>query len=238
MPYGNGPSVKKLSKMSTLLLARNYILNLTKNMEHLKLCVAKVCMEQRKPIPPVVCAGPISGGLLPGSVGLLGSSLDLSAPELSPPVVPLSLPTCSPVSHLPGWSAAERAAMYRTHVPSGHLTGKHTPQPPTLHPTYVQQPTKPQTTNYMEQISDFTKSYKCDNSTKQNVFSPEVTFSDTRNSKTCLPFGEYPEQRSDTQGKMKCKSRSGKSCFCVECLTRKWLDFHKMDVPWHYGLPL
>ncbi|ESO92158.1 hypothetical protein LOTGIDRAFT_70694, partial [Lottia gigantea] len=29
MPYSQGPSVKKLSKMSTLLLARNYIVMLT-----------------------------------------------------------------------------------------------------------------------------------------------------------------------------------------------------------------
>ncbi|ESO11656.1 hypothetical protein HELRODRAFT_138710, partial [Helobdella robusta] len=29
MPYARGPSVKKLSKMNTLLLARNYILLLT-----------------------------------------------------------------------------------------------------------------------------------------------------------------------------------------------------------------
>ncbi|XP_061193430.1 neurogenic differentiation factor 4-like [Saccostrea echinata] len=36
LPYSNGPTVKKLSKMSTLLLARNYVMALTKSLEELK----------------------------------------------------------------------------------------------------------------------------------------------------------------------------------------------------------
>ncbi|KAJ8321523.1 hypothetical protein KUTeg_000926 [Tegillarca granosa] len=36
IPYSKGPSVKKLSKMSTLLLARNYILMLQKSMDEMK----------------------------------------------------------------------------------------------------------------------------------------------------------------------------------------------------------
>ena len=36
MPYAHGPSVKKLSKMSTLLLARNYIMLLTRSVEDLR----------------------------------------------------------------------------------------------------------------------------------------------------------------------------------------------------------
>ena len=36
IPYANGPSVRKLSKMATLLLAKNYILMLTKTIEDLK----------------------------------------------------------------------------------------------------------------------------------------------------------------------------------------------------------
>ena len=36
MPYAQGPSVKKLSKMNTLLLARNYILLLTRTLDELR----------------------------------------------------------------------------------------------------------------------------------------------------------------------------------------------------------
>ncbi|XP_062608797.1 neurogenic differentiation factor 1-like [Saccostrea cucullata] len=36
LPYSNGPTVKKLSKLSTLLLARNYVMALTKSLEELK----------------------------------------------------------------------------------------------------------------------------------------------------------------------------------------------------------
>ncbi|BFZ09394.1 hypothetical protein BsWGS_12433 [Bradybaena similaris] len=36
MPYSSGASVKKLSKMSTLLLARNYIVMLTRSLEEMK----------------------------------------------------------------------------------------------------------------------------------------------------------------------------------------------------------
>ena len=36
MPYGNGPSVRRLSKIATLSLARNYIQMLTKSVEELK----------------------------------------------------------------------------------------------------------------------------------------------------------------------------------------------------------
>lgn len=41
MPYARGPSVKKLSKMNTLLLARNYILLLTKTTEDLRRMLAE-----------------------------------------------------------------------------------------------------------------------------------------------------------------------------------------------------
>uniref|UniRef100_A0A8C9MDJ8 BHLH domain-containing protein n=1 Tax=Panthera tigris altaica TaxID=74533 RepID=A0A8C9MDJ8_PANTA len=36
MPYAHGPSVRKLSKIATLLLARNYILMLTSSLEEMK----------------------------------------------------------------------------------------------------------------------------------------------------------------------------------------------------------
>lgn len=42
MPYAQGPSVRKLSKISTLLLARNYILMLSNSLEEMKKLVGDV----------------------------------------------------------------------------------------------------------------------------------------------------------------------------------------------------
>ncbi|XP_028675209.1 oligodendrocyte transcription factor 4 [Erpetoichthys calabaricus] len=42
MPYAQGPSVRKLSKISTLLLARNYILMLSNSLEEMKKLVSDV----------------------------------------------------------------------------------------------------------------------------------------------------------------------------------------------------
>lgn len=42
MPYAQGPSVRKLSKISTLLLARNYILMLSSSLEEMKKLVGEV----------------------------------------------------------------------------------------------------------------------------------------------------------------------------------------------------
>ncbi|KAM3933104.1 uncharacterized protein RB166_000989 [Leptodactylus fuscus] len=49
MPYSHGPSVRKLSKISTLLLARNYILMLTNSLEEMKKLVNDVCGSHRLP---------------------------------------------------------------------------------------------------------------------------------------------------------------------------------------------
>ena len=51
MPYSNGPSVKKLSKMSTLLLARNYIVMLSQSMEEMRKLIQELS-SQRSPVPP------------------------------------------------------------------------------------------------------------------------------------------------------------------------------------------
>ncbi|XP_069829844.1 oligodendrocyte transcription factor 3-like [Dendropsophus ebraccatus] len=42
MPYAHGPSVRKLSKIATLLLARNYILMLTNSLEEMKRLVGEI----------------------------------------------------------------------------------------------------------------------------------------------------------------------------------------------------
>ncbi|KAE8624354.1 hypothetical protein XENTR_v10005928 [Xenopus tropicalis] len=67
MPYSHGPSVRKLSKISTLILARNYIVMLSNSLEEMKRLVNEVYGAQRAP----GCA----------------SSLSTRVPQL-PPVMP------------------------------------------------------------------------------------------------------------------------------------------------------
>ncbi|KAL3882156.1 hypothetical protein ACJMK2_028571 [Sinanodonta woodiana] len=47
MPYSNGPSVKKMSKMSTLLLARNYIVMLNKSIEEMRRIIQDLSISKQ-----------------------------------------------------------------------------------------------------------------------------------------------------------------------------------------------
>ncbi|KAM4044312.1 oligodendrocyte transcription factor 3-like [Anomaloglossus baeobatrachus] len=49
MPYSHGPSVRKLSKISTLLLARNYIIMLSSSLEEMKKLINDVYCGHRLP---------------------------------------------------------------------------------------------------------------------------------------------------------------------------------------------
>ena len=51
MPYSNGPNVKKLSKMSTLLLARNYIVMLQRSLDEMKTLVQDLSANKQKHMP-------------------------------------------------------------------------------------------------------------------------------------------------------------------------------------------
>ena len=55
MPYAHGPSVRKLSKIATLLLARNYILMLNSSLEEMKKLITDVYSSHRG-----ARAGPLS----------------------------------------------------------------------------------------------------------------------------------------------------------------------------------
>lgn len=46
LPYSHGPSVKKISKMATLILARNYILMLNKSLEEMRKLVTDVSTKK------------------------------------------------------------------------------------------------------------------------------------------------------------------------------------------------
>jgi class B basic helix-loop-helix protein 1/6/7 len=120
MPYANGPSVRKLSKIGTLLLAKNYILMLNNSLEEMKKLVSDVYKHQPKTnIPsPVLSHIP---GLMPGiqiptlhanGTVTLNSPKDIQtnltvglSPKLSPNMSPKSShanthTTTSPVSSL------------------------------------------------------------------------------------------------------------------------------------------
>ncbi|XP_061599931.1 oligodendrocyte transcription factor 4 [Cololabis saira] len=63
MPYAHGPSVRKLSKISTLLLARNYILMLSSSLEEMKKLVGEVygggaAQSRSAPHPTIAPAAP------------------------------------------------------------------------------------------------------------------------------------------------------------------------------------
>ncbi|XP_064611489.1 oligodendrocyte transcription factor 2-like [Liolophura sinensis] len=47
MPYSTGPNVKKLSKMATLLLAKNYIQSLHKSIDDMKKMVQELTLQRR-----------------------------------------------------------------------------------------------------------------------------------------------------------------------------------------------
>ena len=57
MPYAHGPSVKKLSKMATLLLARNYIVMLTRSVSELRLLLADAYRRQERAGLPTDATG-------------------------------------------------------------------------------------------------------------------------------------------------------------------------------------
>ncbi|XP_032386015.1 oligodendrocyte transcription factor 2 [Etheostoma spectabile] len=96
MPYAHGPSVRKLSKIATLLLARNYILMLSNSLEEMKRLVSEIygSSGHHGGFHPAACgtmthAGPVPGHpavshashhpLLPPAV----STASLSAPGIS-----------------------------------------------------------------------------------------------------------------------------------------------------------
>ena len=65
MPFSQGPSVKKLSKMSTLLMARNYIVMLNRSLDEMKQKVQELSATQHvvPPPAPLATSAPLITGL-------------------------------------------------------------------------------------------------------------------------------------------------------------------------------
>ncbi|KAK3608380.1 hypothetical protein CHS0354_035377 [Potamilus streckersoni] len=73
MPYARGPSVRKLSKISTLTLARNYIQMLTKSLEEMRQLLDDIYRSSAANRIPGTALPPYRS--FPGSVPLIGHSV-------------------------------------------------------------------------------------------------------------------------------------------------------------------
>uniref|UniRef100_A0A8C5QQW7 Oligodendrocyte transcription factor 3 n=1 Tax=Leptobrachium leishanense TaxID=445787 RepID=A0A8C5QQW7_9ANUR len=93
MPYAHGPSVRKLSKIATLLLARNYILMLTSSLEEMKRLVGEIYGGHHSAFHCGTVGHPATHPVHPPHTvhqvhPILGSSLSANAP----PSLSASLP--------------------------------------------------------------------------------------------------------------------------------------------------
>lgn len=99
MPYAQGPSVRKLSKISTLLLARNYILMLSSSLEEMKKLVGEVYggsagVQSRAATHAAVSpAGPPAAHLPLHPLAQSLHSLVASAPSALPAASPAAVPS-------------------------------------------------------------------------------------------------------------------------------------------------
>ncbi len=103
LPYAHGPSVRKLSKIATLLLAKNYILMLHHSIEEMKRLVAELYSTPSSPasrVPPVM-SGAFS--FHPQNMqNALGLHSQYRRPSLSPHGLPPIPATNRPISPQPG----------------------------------------------------------------------------------------------------------------------------------------
>ena len=99
MPYAHGPSVKKLSKMATLLLARNYILMMGRTLEHLRRLLA----EAYNPMTPALAAAKHQRSAASAAHLAMQRHLEHLTPAPAPPAPthPLS-PSHAPYHVAPG----------------------------------------------------------------------------------------------------------------------------------------
>ena len=69
MPYAHGPSVRKLSKIATLLLAKNYILMLNNSLDEMKRLVADVYSSHPGArLPPIPSLPQLSSAISPNGM--------------------------------------------------------------------------------------------------------------------------------------------------------------------------
>ena len=105
MPYAHGPSVRKLSKIATLLLAKNYIVMLTSSLEEMRRLLSDVYQGSHQHVTPpsaAAIAAAASLNVTPTSPrsAFLPSPASLPPPALSclPPHISTAIPTTLPSS--------------------------------------------------------------------------------------------------------------------------------------------
>ncbi|KAG2456701.1 oligodendrocyte transcription factor 2 [Polypterus senegalus] len=89
MPYAHGPSVRKLSKIATLLLARNYILMLSSSLEEMKRLVSEIYGGHHSGFHPSACGAMAHTGPLPGHPA------SHAAHQVHHPIIPPSVSAAS-----------------------------------------------------------------------------------------------------------------------------------------------
>lgn len=96
MPYAHGPSVRKLSKIATLLLARNYILMLTNSLEEMKRLVSEIYGGHHH---HAAAAAAAAAAYHPSACGGMSHATPLSGHPVGHPVHhPLLPPTAASLS--------------------------------------------------------------------------------------------------------------------------------------------
>ncbi|KAL4657025.1 oligodendrocyte transcription factor 2 [Arapaima gigas] len=114
MPYAHGPSVRKLSKIATLLLARNYILMLSSSLEEMKRLVSEIYGGgHHGGFQPAACGAVTHAGALPAHPHtphpvhhpLLPAAVS-SAPSLPTPAISAVAPVRAAHGLLKGPSSA------------------------------------------------------------------------------------------------------------------------------------
>ncbi|XP_028292368.1 oligodendrocyte transcription factor 2 [Gouania willdenowi] len=93
MPYAHGPSVRKLSKIATLLLARNYILMLSNSLEEMKRLVSEIygSSGHHGGFHPAACGTMTHAGQVPGHPAASHAPHPPVHHPLLPPVTTASL---------------------------------------------------------------------------------------------------------------------------------------------------
>ncbi|XP_020489605.1 oligodendrocyte transcription factor 2 [Labrus bergylta] len=93
MPYAHGPSVRKLSKIATLLLARNYILMLSNSLEEMKRLVSEIygSSGHHGGFHPSACGTMTHAGPVPGHP----VASHASHPAVHHPLLPPAVSTAS-----------------------------------------------------------------------------------------------------------------------------------------------
>ncbi|XP_059170177.1 oligodendrocyte transcription factor 3-like [Physella acuta] len=121
MPYAHGPSVRKLSKIATLLLAKNYILMLNSSLEEMKKLVSDI--YHGSPRPPG----------LPAALPPLPPSPQSTASTSVSSTAPVSVSSGSPITS--SSDTVTRSLPGRSQTPSSKASDCPPPTPRPVHPT-------------------------------------------------------------------------------------------------------